>query len=383
MGLSNIFEIDPNWLFPIFFNSYYYEVFTGNQSTVIEEDITYETIVNNVKSNFGSSSNPYLYAIVPNRHTKAIIKNSCSGYSPMCIIAQVTPAVKTKKKTVINFDEIPKDYLQSYYEFLKQEENSVNEGRWGLPALNADGKKTYIVYREVLLSGGQKGISTKTTLIPDEDLEEVIKHSNGSTTTYVYKPLYIKSKAHPDSTSYGYTLDLQRKKVQQTVPTLVDRVKEDRWFLHQDYKGINTIAYGHVLLADEISGNQIKISDTEYAKDWINQGLTDEQAFKLLIYDYKKHEKEVRDIIEAPRWNALPNMYKIALVDITYNGGGPRKFPKMCTAMGIPPKLGNITYYWSTVKEFKLEAVDHEEVKNQLNRSQIPNRDTNFKATFF
>ncbi len=382
MGLSNIIELDPDFLFPFFYDYYYSEVFTGNQSTIIEEDTTYETIVNNVKSKFGSAANPYLYAIVPNRHTKAIIRNSCSGYSPMCIIAQVTPAPKTKKKTVINFDEIPKDYLHSYYDFLKQEENSVKEGRWGLPALDASGNKIYIVYRTYKLNG-QTVISTKTTSIPDTDLEEVIENFDGSTTTYVYKPYYVKSKAHPDSTKYGYTLDLNGKKVQQTVPTLVDRVIDSRWFLHQDYKGINTIAYGHALLPEEITSNKIQISDTEYATDWINQGLTDEQAFKLLIYDYKKHEKEVRDMIEAPRWNVLPNMYRIALVDITYNGGGPRKFPKMCTAMGIPPKMGNITQYWPTIKEFKLEAVDHEEVKRQLNRGDVPNRDTNFKATFF
>jgi hypothetical protein len=154
-------------------------------------------------------------------------------------------------------------------------------------------------------------------------------------------------------------------------------------FLHQDYLGINTIAYGHVLLSAEISSNKIQISDTEYVTDWINKGLTDEEAFKLLLFDYKKHEKEVKRIIEAPRWNALPDMYRLALVDITYNGGGPRKFPKMSTAMGIPPSKPGKIYIWPSVIDFKLGPVDHEEVKRQFERPQVSNRDTAFEALFF
>ena len=379
----NVYDLDPELLFPIFYNSYYYYVFNGSAINTIVLDNTYETVINDIKSRFNGDKNPYLYAVVPSRFTKAIVRYDCPNYTPMCIIAQVNSSSKTTSQTSIIYNEIPKDYVKRYFDFLREEENSVKEGRWGLPRLDADGKKTYYVFREVLLGGGQTGIMTKTTQTPDVEVTEVIEHSNGSTTTYVYKPYYVKSKAHPNSTNYGYTLDLERKKVQRTVSTINDGIIDSRWFVHQDFLGINTIAYGHQIKSGEISSNKIQISDTEYATDWINQGLTDEQAFMLLIHDYKTHEKEVRDIIEAPRWNALPDMYKLALVEITYNGGGPRKFPKMCEAMGIPPKLGKTSWFWPSVKTFTLGPVDHDEVQAQFNRPQVSNRDQAFKTAFF
>ena len=397
MRFSNIFDLDPELLFPIFYNYYYSEVFTGNDINNIEIDSTYETITYNTNntnnnSNFNENNNPYLYAIVPNKYTKSIIKYSCPNYSFPCILAQINPSTNTvtTNKTVtkttdtisITYNEVSKLYLNKYFDFLRHQENGVKEGRWGLPALDSDGKKTYIVFNEYKING-QTVITTKTTKIPNKNVEEVITNPNGSTTTIVYKPYYIKSKAHPGSTKYGYVLDLKGQKVQQTVPTLIDRVLDSRWFVHQDFKGINTIAYGHQILTEEISSNKIKISETEYAVDWINKGLTDEQAFKLLIYDYKKHEAEARAIIEAPRWNALPDMYKITLVEVTYNGGGVRNFPNLCSAMGIPPKMGNTTYFWPSVKVFKLESVNHQRVKIEFNRPDVPVRDQSFKSIFF
>jgi hypothetical protein len=114
-------------------------------------------------------------------------------------------------------------------------------------------------------------------------------------------------------------------------------------------------------------------------------GIVEEQnnAASELIYDYKKHEAEARAIIEAPRWNALPDMYKITLVEVTYNGGGVRNFPNLCSAMGIPPKMGNTTYFWPSVKVFKLESVNHQRVKIEFNRPDVPVRDQSFKSIFF
>ena len=380
MGITNINELDPEFLFPFFYDSYYHDLFTGNEFSSIIIDNIYETIKTNINSRFNGDKNPYLYAIVPSRHTKAFIRYECADYSPPCIIAQVNTGTKTETKTTVKFNDIPKEYLKRYFDFLRQQENSVKEGRWGLPALNSEGKKTYIVFY-------QQGdnIITKTTLLPDTDLvvdEMDLSSGSPSMVTRTYKPYYIKSKAHPNSEKYGFTLDINGKPVQRTVPTINDRIIDNRWFVHQDYLGINTIAYGHVIKSEEISSNKIQISDTEYVTDWINKGLTDEQAFQLLMYDYKIHEKEVKRIIEAPRWNALPDMYKLALVEITYNGGGPRKWPRMCTAMGIPP-IKKTVYIWPSVKEFKLGPVDHEEVKAQLNRPQISSRDTEFKRLFF
>jgi hypothetical protein len=375
----NIIDPDPDILFNFFYEYYYFVLFNGQEFSVINIDTTYENVVNNINSKFNQDKNPYVYSIIPNRYTKAFLRYQCPDYSPTCIIAQVNSSNKTEKKDTIIFNDIPKDYLKKYFDFLKQQENSVKEGRWGLPALNSEGKKTYIVYYQ-----DNYGIRTKTTLIPDTELDfDEYDSIAGGVISRRYKPYYIKSKAHPNSTKYGFTLDLDGKPVQKTSPTIINNVLENRWFVHQDFLGINTIAYGHVIKSEEISKNKIQISDTEYANDWINKGLTDEQAFKLLMYDYKVHEKEVKRIIEAPRWNALPDMYKLALIDVTYNGGGPRKWPNLCRAMGIPPVLGKKTYIWPSVIEFKLEAVDHEEVKKQFKRPQIPLRDKAFKELFF
>jgi hypothetical protein len=379
MGLTNINELDPEFLFPFFYDSYYHELFTGNEFSSIIIDNIYETITTNINARFNGDKNPYLYAIVPSRHTKAFIRYECADYSPPCIIAQVNTGTKTEKKATVTLNDIPKEYLKRYFDFLRQQENSVKEGRWGLPALNSDGKKTYIVFNE-----SSDGIRTKTTLLPDTEIDvDEFDSLAGGVVARRYKPYYIKSKAHPNSEKYGFTLDLNGKPVQRTVPTMNNRIIDNRWFLHQDYLGVNTIAYGHAIKPEEISSNKIQISDTEYATDWINKGLTDEQAFQLLMYDYKIHEKEVKRIIEAPRWNALPDMYKLALVEITYNGGGPRLWPKMCTAMGIPPVKKVKTYIWPKVVDFKLGPVDHEEVKAQLNRPQVSSRDADFKSIFF
>jgi hypothetical protein len=378
MGITNIIDLDPDILFPFFYNYYYNELFTGNEFININIDTTYESTVNNVRLQFVGERNSYLYAVIPNRYTKSYIRYNCPDYSPICIIAQVNSSSKTEIKATVKFEDIPKEYLKTYFDFLRQQENSVREGRWGLPALNSEGKKTYIVYYE-----DDNGIKTATTPLADTEIDiDEFDSLVGGVVAKRYKPYYIKSKAHPNSQKYGFTLDLDGKPVQKTVSTINGNILDSRWFVHQDYLGINTIAYGHVIKSEEISSNKIQIGDNEYVNDWINKGLTDDQAFQLLMYDYKIHEKEVKRIIEAPRWNALPDMYKLALVEITYNGGGPRKWPKMCTAMGIPP-IKKTVYIWPSVKEFKLGPVDHEEVKAQLNRPQISSRDTAFKDLFF
>jgi hypothetical protein len=378
MKFISIADPEPDSLFPFFYDYYYPQLFTGNDISNISIDTTYENVINYTNSKFKFDRNPYIYSIIPSRHTKAFIRYDCPDYSPICIISQVNSANKTAEKATIKFNDIPKEYLKTYFNFLRQQENSVKEGRWGLPALNSEGKKTYIVYYE-----DEYGIKTANTPLADTDVYIDTFDTLGS--SYIsrrYKPYYIKSKAHPNSTKYGFTLDLDGKPVQKTLPTIINYTVDNRWFVHQDYLGINTIAYGHVIKSEEISSNKIQISDSEYVNDWINQGLTDNQAFQLLMYDYKIHEKEVQRIIEAPRWNVLPDMYKLALVEITYNGGGPRNWPKMCTAMGIPP-IKKKYYIWPSVIEFKLEAVDHEEVKKQFKRPQIPLRDKAFKEIFF
>ena len=375
----SVFDLDPEILFPFFFDSYYYDIFTGNDTSNIFTDDTYETVKNNIVQQFGVGPNPYIYAIVPNRYTKSVIRNQCVNYIPTCIIAQVNTQ-KTEKKDTIPFKEISKVNMDKYLQFLRVQENSVKEGRWGLPAKDLNGNIQYKVFRKVT-----GGIKISYTTIPNKEviIDEIDYEDGQYVIGYKYEPYYRKSKAHPTSVKYGYTLDLQGNKVQEHLESITDRIIDSRWFLLQDYKGINTIAYGHVLLPDEIKNNTIQISDTEFVNDWVNKGLTDEEAFKLLLFDYKKHEKEVKSIIEAPRWNILPDMYRLALVDITYNGGGPRKFPKMCTAMGIPPKKGNITYFWPSIIDFKLGPVDHEKVKKEFKRPDVPNRDTAFKALFF
>ena len=374
----SVFDLDPEILFPFFFDSYYYDIFTGNDTSNIFTDDTYETVKNNIVQQFGVGPNPYIYAIVPNRYTKSVIRNQCVNYIPTCIIAQVNTQ-KTEKKDTIPFKEISKVNMDKYLQFLRIQENSVKEGRWALPKKDENGKILYVVYYE-----DYDGFRSRSTTIPNKEVYfDEYDSLAGQTVSKKFMPYYRKSKAHPTSINYGYTLDLQGNKVQVTVASTTGNVLDSRWFLHQDYKGINTIAYGHVLLPDEIKNNTIQISDTEFVNDWVNKGLTDEEAFKLLLFDYKKHEKEVKSIIEAPRWNILPDMYRLALVDITYNGGGPRKFPKMCTAMGIPPKKGNITYFWPSIIDFKLGPVDHEKVKKEFKRPDVPNRDTAFKALFF
>ena len=370
--------IDPEWLFPLFFDSYYYEVFNGGDASNIVVDTTYETAKNEIIQQFGVSPyNSLVYSFPVNRYSKAIITYECSDYNTACIIAQVNPR-KTEEKKTITFNEISKSMVDRYLKFLRKEENSVEEGRWGEPKKDADGNIIYIV---AVFDSNGKVIKTKETIVHNEIVIFEEQDSSGNAINVEYKPLYRRSLAHPTG-KYPYTLDINRKKVQQTVNATDGNIVKSMWHLHQDYKGKNTIAYGHLIKDDEISSNKIQIADNEYAIDWINKGLTDEQAFKLLIYDFLIHQKEVRDIIEAPRWNALPDKYKLACVEVTYNGGGVRKFPLMCGAMGIPPTKGKITWFWPSVKEFTLSPVDNEEVKIQLNRPDVPNRDAEFKRLF-
>lgn len=382
-----VLTIDPEWLFPFFFESYYYEIFTGNDLCELIFDSTYETVKNNVTNQFGvSSKNSYLYAIVPNRHTKAFVRHDCADYNSVCVIAQINNSAKTKEKVVIPFKEIPKADLDKYFLFLRTQENSVKEGRWGIPKKDANGKTIYLV---ALFDTNGNVIRIKETTLKDQNVTFEETDSNGQTINVEYEPYYRRSKAHPNIQNpkyqkYNYTLDLQENKVQWTIDTTTGNTIVSRWYLHQDYLGINTIAYGHRILDEEIKTNKMQISDTEFVTDWINNGLTDEQAFKLLIYDYIKHAAEVKKMIEAPRWNALPVKHLFLAIDLTYNGGpkGLRGWPKLCTAMGIPPKLGNTSYFWPSVKEFKLENVDENEINNEFKRNDVPNRDAAFKELF-
>ena len=290
-------ELDTEILFPIFFNYYYYEIFNGNDLCELIFDSTYETVKNNVTNQFGvSSKNSYLYAIVPNRHTKAFVRYDCADYNSVCVIAQINNSAKTKEKVVIPFKEIPKADLDKYFLFLRTQENSVKEGRWGVPKKDANGNTIYLV---ALFDTNGKVIRTKETIIKDQNVTFEETDSNGQTINVVYEPYYRRSKAHsniqdPKYQKYNYTLDLQQNKVQWTIDTTTGNTIVSRWYLHQDYLGFNTIAYGHRILDEEIKTNKMQISDTEFVTDWINNGLTDEQSFKLLIYDYLKHAAEVK-----------------------------------------------------------------------------------------
>lgn len=384
----NTIVLDPEWLFPLFFDSYYYEIFNGGDSSNIIIETTDETPKNEMIQQFSvSPNNSLVYAFPINRHSKSVIKFNCSNFSTACIVAQVNIAQtniaqaspkKSQKNVVVPFNEISKIMIEKYLKFLRKEENSVEEGRWGEPKTDINGNILYIV---AIFDSKGNVVRSKTTTIKDEIVIFEEEDASGNTIPVEYKPLYRRSKAHPTG-NYPFILDLDKQKVQKYVEITPGNVVKSMWHLHQDFKGINTIAYGHLIKPNEIKSNKIQIAENEYVTDWINKGLTDEEAFKLLTFDFLIHQKEVKDIIEAPRWNILPDNYKITLVEISYNGGGVRKFPKMCTAMGIPPTKGNITWFWPSVKDFKLGPVDNVSVKKELNRPDVLTRDANFKSLF-
>lgn len=77
-----------------------------------------------------------------------------------------------------------------------------------------------------------------------------------------------------------------------------------KWYPHKSLEGgTPTIAYGHKLLPGENFSN----------------GLTDEEAIKLLRKDIQNAESTARGLVKV--WNTLPSDYKMAIINAVYRGG--------------------------------------------------------------
>jgi hypothetical protein len=248
-------------------------------------------------------------------------------------------------------------------EIVKVVENTKNSHStdiaWGAKKISSrfDFPSTS-VYKITIGQVTQKAVekaNTKTVTIKPKSIPSDYYATYGAFLVYNENPNSIGRELIKDQdNNIRYDEDDDGNIIYELINGRNEKIQMVRWFPHTSAEGgTDTIGFGHKLTEIEDSSSQIIINGKSY--NFRQRGLRSSEVRDLFINDVKIRVEAVQSFVGAERWNWLIDnhpSWACILVDMQYNPGNVRSYPKLMYWMGLytspkPPEDGGNTAEWN------------------------------------